>query len=751
MKNTTVYNAVVLRRLKLLSLYIIGMTLLIHMFLLTGWLIFKNYTNLPPLFASPACSILFFISGISLLFVIKGKKVVRYTGYALAVCVLLSGAYRLFKGRALLQEIVNSSAIGFILTGCFLLTLHLKTKKQRIPGQLFAALALLVGLFSMVGDMNGVDDFYNTYNRLLLSPTNTFSLMALSICVFLAYPDRGIMTLFTGKSPGSISARRLIPAAVVIPILLGLLRMYGHWTNLFSVELGASLFVLSTVVISVAIILYNAKLLNNSDSIREEISEELRYNNILLENISDAIISTDEKYYIKTWNAHAEKLYGWKAEEVLGKPINLILNIEYPYLNSDEIMQQLLAKNNWSGEVIHQHKNKEKLNVYISGSLLQNEGGEYRGLVTVVRDITQSKKAIELVKESELRLQNIIDSYTDPIYAKDINGRFFIWNKACEKYSGLTLEDVKDKTVQDIYPGEISNRTVEKDNEVFATRGPVQYEERVEYTHKTVDYSVILFPLINLKNELYGSGGVCVDITSRKQLEKNLQIFNEQLEKEVKERTEELRHLAAYLNNVREEERISISREIHDELGQQLTVLKMDISWLDKKLSSHDPEIKERITQVINFINDAIITVRRIASQLRPGVLSDLGLIAAIEWQLNELKKRTGIKNIFRYDEIPEHLPEAVNTGMFRILQECLTNVVRHADASQVIVEIKHDRNNHLLLKIQDDGKGFDKSRNAKKTLGLLGMQERAVVMGGKYSISSTPGSGTTILVDVEV
>jgi PAS domain S-box-containing protein len=751
MKNTSTYNAVLLRRLRSLSLCIVGIMLLMHVVLLAGWIIYKNSTELPPLFANPACSILFFISGISFLFITTEKKMLHYAGYALAMCVLLSGVYSLFNGNELPQEIINSSAIGFILAGCFLLTLRSKTKKRRIPAQLFAALALLVGLFSMVGDMNGVDDFHDTFNRLLLSPINAFSIMALSICVFLAYADRGILTLFTGKAPGSISARRLIPAAVVIPVILGLVRMYGHWTNFFSVDLGASLFVLSTIVISVAIILYNAKLLNSSDSRREEISEELRYNNILLENISDAIISTDEKYYIKTWNEHAEKLYGWKAEEVIGKAIDQILKIEYPYMTSDEIIQQLFAKNNWSGEVIHQHKNKDKLNVYISGSLLQNDSGEYRGLVTVVRDITQSKKAIELVKESELRLQNIIDSYTDPIYAKDINGRFFIWNKACEKNSGLALEDVKGKTAQDIYPGEILNRTVEKDNEVFVTRAPVQYEEHIEYNDKVIDYSIILFPLINLKNELYGSGGVCVDITSSKQLEKNLQTFNEQLEKEVKERTEELRHLAAYLNNVREEERISISREIHDELGQQLTVLKMDISWLDKKLSLHDPEIKERITQVINFINDAVITVRRIASQLRPGVLSDLGLIAAIEWQLNELKKRTGIKIIFRYDEIPEQLPEAVNTGMFRILQECLTNVVRHADASQVIVEIKHDQHNHLLLKIQDDGKGFDKSRNAKKTLGLLGMQERAVVMGGKYSISSTPGSGTTIVVDVEV
>jgi len=153
----------------------------------------------------------------------------------------------------------------------------------------------------------------------------------------------------------------------------------------------------------------------------------------------------------------------------------------------------------------------------------------------------------------------------------------------------------------------------------------------------------------------------------------------------------------------------------------------------------------------MDLLNQAIISVRRIASELRPGVLSDLGLIAAIEWQLNELKKRTGIKNIFRHDVIPDVLPEVVNTGMFRILQESLTNVVRHADASKVVVDIHCNEENRLVLKIQDNGKGFDNTKASKKTLGLLGMYERALGMGGKYKLTSAPGSGTTVLVDVQL
>ncbi|MFT3703177.1 MAG: PAS domain S-box protein [Agriterribacter sp.] len=773
MPGTILQNLIFQKKLRLASLCMISVVMMISIALMIGWLMQRNQPVPSPIFSNPLCSLFFFICCVSFLLVTRADTRWHKAGYGLSVIIIIGGLYYLFNSSAtpikhhhewsiqniftninegLPGDMLNSSAICFILIALFLLTIHVKTKKQKLPAQWFARITLLIGLFSIIANVNRVNDFDKLFYNFLLSPVGAFNVMLLSLALFFVQADRGVMLLFTGKSSGSTSAKRMIPPATLVPIILGIICVHGLWVKLFSVELGASLFVLFTIIIAVVVILQNSRLLNKSDAEKLEIENALRYNTTLLQNISDAIVSTDGAYNIKSWNKHAEDIYGWKAAEVLGKPIGSILRIEYPYASSDEIMKEMNTSGQWSGEVIHHNKKEERLNVYISGSLLRNAQGEREGLVTVIRDITGSKKVADLVKESELRLKNIIDSYSGPIYAKDMEGRFFLWNSTCEETTGLKLEDVKGKTTRDLYPGASAERTMENDRQVLATGKPVQYEEHVNFpSGLVIDYTVILFPLFNLKNELYGTGGICVDITSRKQLEKNLILFNEQLEKEVKERTNELRHLAAYLNNVREEERINISREIHDELGQQLTVLKMDVSWLDKKLPHKDPHIKDRIDQIIHFINDAILTVRRIASQLRPGVLSDLGLVAAIEWQLNELKKRTGIKNIFLYDDVPDDLPEVVNTGMFRILQESLTNVVRHANASQVIVEIKNERDNHLVLKIQDDGKGFDSSKKPQQTLGLLGMQERAIVMGGKYSISSVPGEGTTILVDVAV
>lgn len=768
------YNKFLQTRLKTWSSYMIYTVLLITTATLTAWILnierFKHVfsiTGIPDLLSS----LLFLLSGIAFLLITKPNRRLRIAGYNIAAVIMIIGFlsalsiysawnikpdYFLFenilKGKSnyISERMTMGSAINFFITGLFLLTIHVQTSGEKVPAHLGVIFTLFAAWFSITGYLYKVNPFYGVFTYTPMPILSAVCFFLISLSAFFAYPDKGIMKLVTGVSSGSVVARRLIPAAIIIPTILGLLKMYGQWVNLVTDELGISIFVLSIIVIFLGIIWYNSVLLNIRENEKKAVEEVLRYNTTLLENISDAIISTDDIYNIKSWNKHAEELYGWKEHEVKGKPIDTILQIEYPEEKSDRIMHALFTQGHWSGEVVHRNKKGEKLNVFISGSILRNGSGKPKGIVSVMRNITQRKKAIEQVKESELRLQTIIDSYNGPIYAKNNNGELIIWNKACEKATGIPFEEVQGKTVSQLFPGDFAERYMAKDKEVLTNFETAQFEEKFMLDGKEKYYTVILFPMINMKGEVYGICGICIDITSRKQLEENLRLFNEQLEAEVKERTKQLRQLAAHLNNIREEERILISREIHDELGQQLTVIKMDISWLNKKLATTDPSITRKISQIINLVNDAVITVRRIASQLRPGVLDDLGLTAAIEWQLHELEKRTGIKTVFFSDEIPAELPETVKTGMFRILQESLTNVARHADATQVQAEIKHI-DNRLVLRIQDNGKGFDSSKAARKTLGLLGMKERAIVMGGKYSISSSPGAGTTVLIDVAV
>ncbi len=212
--------------------------------------------------------------------------------------------------------------------------------------------------------------------------------------------------------------------------------------------------------------------------------------------------------------------------------------------------------------------------------------------------------------------------------------------------------------------------------------------------------------------------------------------------------TAQLRELSDHLLTIRETERTNIAREIHDELGQQLTILKMDVSWLYQKLQKYkDATLIEKTGDTLKMLNETIKTVRRIATELRPSMLDDLGLVEALEWQSKEFEKRSGIKIIF--ESAISHLPvsNAIATSLFRIYQEALTNVARHAQAKKVYctLQVKH---NQVILSIKDDGAGFDmKTLGIKKTLGLLGMKERALMMGGRFDIYSKPGEGTSILV----
>ena len=214
---------------------------------------------------------------------------------------------------------------------------------------------------------------------------------------------------------------------------------------------------------------------------------------------------------------------------------------------------------------------------------------------------------------------------------------------------------------------------------------------------------------------------------------------------------EDIRRLASHLEKIREEERITIAREIHDELGQQLTVLKMDISWIKKNMSPKEEKGKQKITDLLQMIDLTIKTVRRISSELRPSVLDDLGLIAALEWLSNDFEKRSGIKTRFVADITDLDLDAGINTALFRIFQESLTNVARHAQASEVYASLKKE-NEKLLISIKDNGKGFVISSIAnKKTLGILGIKERVALLQGEYEIISSPGEGSTVKVMVPV
>jgi signal transduction histidine kinase len=207
---------------------------------------------------------------------------------------------------------------------------------------------------------------------------------------------------------------------------------------------------------------------------------------------------------------------------------------------------------------------------------------------------------------------------------------------------------------------------------------------------------------------------------------------------------EQLRNLTRYLHAVREVERTDIAREIHDELGQALTALKMDLSWLAKRLPD-EPMVRQRAAATTQLINSTIQTVQHIATELRPGLLDDLGLVPALEWQAHEFSERTGIDCQLDLDELTVSLGRERDTAVFRIFQETLTNIARHAGATLVEIELKESPEG-LILTVQDNGRGITQAQLAAPTsLGLLGMRERARSWGGKVTFADRSGGGTQV------
>ncbi len=229
----------------------------------------------------------------------------------------------------------------------------------------------------------------------------------------------------------------------------------------------------------------------------------------------------------------------------------------------------------------------------------------------------------------------------------------------------------------------------------------------------------------------------CRDITERKRAEEQLRNSREQL-----------RNLFGYLQSLREEERTTIAREIHDELGQVLTALKMDASWLGGKYKDYEPVVK-KTKSMENLIDSTIRAVKRICTELRPGVLDDLGLVAAMEWQAEEFQKRTGIACEVAFSPGDIAVDRERSTTIFRILQEALTNVIRHAEATRVLVRLER-KDSQILLRVEDNGKGITQDRISNpRSFGLIGIRERATFLGGEARIEGSPGKGTVVTVSL--
>lgn len=280
------------------------------------------------------------------------------------------------------------------------------------------------------------------------------------------------------------------------------------------------------------------------------------------------------------------------------------------------------------------------------------------------------------------------------------------------------------------------------------------FENEVRLWNGKTMYLDIVNKLLKNGNDEPVIMGIFRDITSRKKIEvevDKLRKHGEKVEEELKNTSENLRQLIMRIENIKEEENTKIAREIHDELGQALTAIKISLTSLSKNYSN-DKDIVEHLFLVNSTIDETIKSMRKISTRLRPRLLDELGLLPAIQWQLREFQTRTGIRCILTTSDEDIKLESSISTNLFRIFQEALTNVSRHSKATNVKITIFYEQVGMLTMDIKDNGVGISKSvMETSGRLGILGMKERAQILGGGLEVISRENEGTEVIVNVPI
>jgi PAS domain S-box-containing protein len=373
----------------------------------------------------------------------------------------------------------------------------------------------------------------------------------------------------------------------------------------------------------------------------------------------------------------------------------------------------------------------------LSASLVRSQKGEPKYVLGTVEDISQRKQAEEALRVSEARFRALSECAAAAIFIYQGN-RFLYANPAMEVITGYSLDELLGMSFWEIAHPDVRERVRER--ELALQRRelvPLRYE--IEIVTKAREERWLEFS--GARFELQGRLavlGIAFDVTERKRVEGKL-----------RDLVGQLHALADRLQTVREEERAKLAREIHDELGQALTAIKMDLGSIFRELGDNAKPLAGAPESILKLVDQTIRTVGRIASQLRPGILNNLGLPAAIEWATAEFQTRTGIKCHLEMQEGAIVLDRERTTDIFRIFQETLTNVARHSGATELQVRL-YRQNANTILEVRDNGVGIQPQHLiGTASLGIMGMRERALVLGGQLEIAGRPGEGTIVSVSI--
>jgi len=456
----------------------------------------------------------------------------------------------------------------------------------------------------------------------------------------------------------------------------------------------------------------------------------------LLDSAMDAIICADAGYRIVLYNRAAERIFGWPGERVLGQPLAMLLPERFRATHDDHLRHFAntgVSSRRMSGSTVVHGLRASGEEFPVDASISQLDTPQGRIFTVILRDVTERVQAEREQARLAARLAGLLDSAMDGIITVDAAQTIVLYNRAAERLFGWPAADVIGQPLGMLIPARLRGAH----HEHVARFGATGVTSR-----RMGDRTVLLGLRANGEEFPIDASISQLDLPEGKLYSVIVRDVTERVRAQ-----EELVAFAAEASGAREEEKARVARELHDELAQSLTVLKMDANWL-LAITGDAPPLQDKLRGMVHVIDEAVAATRRIAADLRPLVLDDLGVLPAMEWLASAFSQRHGVPCRLN---VPEDfdLPEPRATGVFRMLQESLVNVAKHAHASEVRVSVLREDGDTVVV-IEDDGIGFDPAAPRKsQSLGLAGLRERARLLRGTVEIASTPGAGTRVVVRI--
>lgn len=443
--------------------------------------------------------------------------------------------------------------------------------------------------------------------------------------------------------------------------------------------------------------------------------------------------------YFKYLNPAAENLTGYKLDEIYGMKFFELVHPDHRELVKERGLRRQLGEeieNRYVFKILR--KDGQSRWVDFGAEIIEYEGKP--AAIGTAYDITDRIKFEESLKESEEKYRLLIENQTDLVVKVDLEGRFlFVSESYCRTFGKSQEELLGNKFLPLVHPDDRES-TIKEMEKLYSHPYSCYIEQRALTAKGWRWFNWVDTMVFDESGKMTSIIGVGRDITEKKEAELALK----QSQEELKRSEEMLRSLTRKLQDIREQERSKIAMELHDELGQVLTAIKIDLNSLIKK-PPYKKDIPQKIAPLISLVEDTINSVRKISSELRPVIIDRLGLIPAIEWQIDEIKKRLDIKFLTNFPEEITGLDKQIEITIFRTFQEMMTNIARHSKATEVFVSVRKDEEKFMMI-VKDNGVGFSSDKiSSTKGLGLMGMKERVKSVGGVMEINSILNYGTEI------